>query len=426
MAQVPIDEIKVPKRTRTDMGDIDALAESMSRGQLQEIVVDSDMRLIAGARRIKAAKKLGWNKIRTHVAKDLDDAIGKLLAERDENTCRKDFTPGEGVAMGERVLKIERPAAKERERAGASEGGKKSKRGSNKGSASCATVKTQDSTKRTDAKVAKAVGMGTRTYQKAREVEDAAKTDPEFKQFADEMNETGKVDRAYKKLKNKQKDTARKKDAAKAKKTTGGDDHGVKIGDFRNLMANLDDASVDLIFTDPPYSLDTLPLYGDLAREAARVLKPGASLITYLGQYHLPEVLALMTPHIKFLWPLACVHTGRSSRMNFWGIVVKWKPMLWFVNGDNRRDVEVFVDDLVESKQEKGAHEWQQSVVEASYYIEHLTKPGEMVLDPFCGGATTSIAARRLDRRWLTFEVDKDTAHLARKRIKDETNASNG
>ncbi|MGC2681850.1 MAG: class I SAM-dependent methyltransferase, partial [Candidatus Nitrosopolaris sp.] len=63
---------------------------------------------------------------------------------------------------------------------------------------------------------------------------------------------------------------------------------GIKLieGDFLKKSLDIADKSVDLIFTDPPYDLKSLPLYQDLARIAARVLKDGGSLVTYCGQDH--------------------------------------------------------------------------------------------------------------------------------------------
>ena len=195
-------------------------------------------------------------------------------------------------------------------------------------------------------------------------------------------------------------------------------DHDVRHGDFREVAKTLADGSVDLVFTDPPYHREYLPLYGDLAREAARVLKPGGSLICYLGQYQIHEVCNLVTPHLRLWWTLCCLHSGQSARMTEYGVVVKWKPMLWFVKG-TRGDKHTFVDDLVLSNQEKDAHEWQQGEAEATYFIDKLTLPGGFVFDPFCGGGTTAAAAKKLRRRWLTCDTDPESVAVARKRVAD-------
>ncbi len=116
-----IDEIKLAGRHRADLGDIEALAASIRDvGLLQPVVVTFDGLLIGGQRRIAAAKSLGWTEIDTHVVAGLDDAAAILRAERDENTCRKPFTPSEEFSLYEALLTLESEAARER----MSEGGK--------------------------------------------------------------------------------------------------------------------------------------------------------------------------------------------------------------------------------------------------------------------------------------------------------------
>ena len=56
------------------------------------------------------------------------------------------------------------------------------------------------------------------------------------------------------------------------------ENQGVYTGDARHLALDIPDGSIDLIFTDPPYSKKYLPLYGWLAFMAERILKPGGFL----------------------------------------------------------------------------------------------------------------------------------------------------
>lgn len=226
----------------------------------------------------------------------------------------------------------------------------------------------------------------------------------------EERREAKAVDRAQ-----------RAKDAASA---TIDDDYGVIVGDFREAGSIIEDESVDMIFTDPPYDREAVGLYAGLAEFAGRVLKPGASLITYFGQYAMLDVAAHLSKHLKFFWPLAIIHVdGPSAQMRHAGIVVKWKPLLWFVKGD-RRDKQTFVDDLVESPQpQKGFHDWQQSMAPAEYYIDKLTEPNDLVVDPFCGGGTTPAVCAKLLRRWRSFEINEDSASISRERIKNAISA---
>jgi len=214
--------------------------------------------------------------------------------------------------------------------------------------------------------------------------------------------------------------TRRKAAAQKAQLETGDETYGVIHGDCQTVAQSLEPNTVDLIFTDPPYHDETISLFADLGTIAARVLKPGGSLITYTPQHRLHHTIAMIeAAGLPFFWPLAEVHTGQKARMSYFGIVVHWKPLLWFVKGGSRLGDEVyrFVDDLVESRQEKDLHPWQQGLPEAEYYIDKLTHPGDLVFDPFCGGGTTAVAAAQLLRRWLTCDVDEAAVHLSRQRI---------
>ena len=93
---VPISAIKVGFRHRKDMGDIGALAASIEDvGLLQPIGITPSFDLVFGERRLEAFKELGRNKI---PARFIDiEAIAR--GERAENMVRKDFTPGEAVAV---------------------------------------------------------------------------------------------------------------------------------------------------------------------------------------------------------------------------------------------------------------------------------------------------------------------------------------
>jgi ParB family chromosome partitioning protein len=69
-ATLPIDQIRVGKRIRRDMGDIAGLAQSIADlGLLTPILVTPDNKLLAGERRLRACKLLGWKTISVTVVK---------------------------------------------------------------------------------------------------------------------------------------------------------------------------------------------------------------------------------------------------------------------------------------------------------------------------------------------------------------------
>ena len=197
---------------------------------------------------------------------------------------------------------------------------------------------------------------------------------------------------------------------------------GLYLGDFREISGNIPDASVDLIFTDPPYDRKSIQLYDGLGEFAARVLRPGGSLITYVGQIQLPDAVADLAKHLRYWWTCSCYHSGPTLlRMNEYGIINGWKPMLWFVK-ETRGDKTTFVNDVATGTREKSHHEWQQSEAEARYFIELLTEQDGFVVDPFCGGGTTPVACIALGRKWAAFEIDEANIASASVRIAEAQN----
>lgn len=87
--QLPLDEIEVKKRIRSDLGDLSSLKDSMRKhGLLNPIVVNQKNELIAGHRRLESARELGWSAITVRVM-DEQSAADALEIEIEENTHRK-------------------------------------------------------------------------------------------------------------------------------------------------------------------------------------------------------------------------------------------------------------------------------------------------------------------------------------------------
>ena len=106
---VKIEDIKIRKRIRQDLGDMDALKESLrTYGLLTPIILNSRHELVAGERRLQAAKALGWMNINAVVIDCLNEA-DQLELEIEENNQRKDFTQEELLEGYRRLEKARRP-----------------------------------------------------------------------------------------------------------------------------------------------------------------------------------------------------------------------------------------------------------------------------------------------------------------------------
>jgi ParB/RepB/Spo0J family partition protein len=202
-------DIEVGDRHRKDLGDLASLRESLQGlGMLQPLVITSTNNLVAGYRRLVAAKELGWESVPVHVVHNLDDALLLLRAEYDENTCRKNFTPSEALAMGKAIEELERPRAKARQEATRAKKGEQAHKRNRAAQGGGNLPPPQESGGKTRDKVAEAVGMSGRTYEKAKAVAEAARADPETcGDLPEMMDQSGNVHGAYQEMKQRR-DTA--------------------------------------------------------------------------------------------------------------------------------------------------------------------------------------------------------------------------
>jgi hypothetical protein len=157
---------------------------------------------------VESLKLLGRKTARVYVAKNLNDALKRLVAEHDENVCRKDFTPSEAVEVGQDIESKLKPAAEAKKKTGKSADGTAGGCGKKKDKPSVILAegfpdsnqspqnakpppKKTSPAKQTRDKVAEAVGMKRTRFAKAKKVVEAAKAEPEkFSDLVEQMDTT--------------------------------------------------------------------------------------------------------------------------------------------------------------------------------------------------------------------------------------------
>lgn len=190
--QINPNEIIVNDRIRKDFGDIKELADNIAQiGLIEPIVVTTDRPpvLIAGERRLRAVKSLGWDKVEIRTI-EVEDAEHALMMEISENEARKEFTMTEKLDWARRLERIIAEKAKARQLSGLNNVG---------------NVVTNNYSERGETAeiVAKEVGFGSKaTYNRAKYIADhKADIDPEdFANWDEGRLSTNKV---YTQLKQK-------------------------------------------------------------------------------------------------------------------------------------------------------------------------------------------------------------------------------
>ena len=228
-----------------------------------------------------------------------------------------------------------------------------------------------------------------------------------------------------------------------------GDFYDFRFADGVSGSAELDDRSVDLLLTDPPYSISNpytcesqvprrlrnngtdfiMPKghfgqwdYGFSPIEWTSVVLPKVRgwAVIFCAQEQIGEYSEILRAH-KFVavgtlvWqktnPVPFNHTYKP--INAWeALVVGKRPGTRF-NGRVVHNVFVYKSP---SPQER-IHSTQKPIGLISEFIELFSSPGDFILDPFAGSATTVAAAIGLQRHILAFENDPESFQAAAKRI---------
>lgn len=188
-----------------------------------------------------------------------------------------------------------------------------------------------------------------------------------------------------------------------------------RLGEGIELMRTLEDSSIDMILTDPPYPKKYQHLYGEMAKEASRILKVGGHLVTLCGHYQVPDITADMGKYLRYWWIGGMMHDTLCRMPGKW-VCIRWKPCLWYVKERrNLKDYECPMD-MFKGVKDKKHHIWGQGLPWFEHWIR-LCPEGGVVLDPFVGGGTTAIACINTHRNFIGCEINENTFEDAKNRI---------
>lgn len=218
------------------------------------------------------------------------------------------------------------------------------------------------------------------------------------------------------------------------------------------MREHVEDGSVDLIFTDPPYGIDgdkldahynrdennvvpgyvevPLETYGEFSQqwiaECARCLRPGGSMYIVSGYTNLHHVLNALHStdlqeinHIiaKYSFGVSTKRKFVSSHYHvlFWQKPDKGKQKrtfntnVYYTDQKDSYHDRLTVQDMPRAHnpgQVKNKNQLSEDFIEK--FVMYSSNSGDTVMDPFCGGFTTARTALRYSRNFVGFEMNKN------------------
>ena len=401
MTKVRTEDVKImDERFREDYGDIEGIAVSIQRyGLFHPIVVDENMNLIAGERRLKAHRLLGITEIEVRQLKDVDE-LERREIEIEENLRRKDFTWQEEVRAKNEVDRIKRELYGS---AIKGHGGGWSIRD------------TADS-------LGDSIGTVSRDLRLAKALEE----------HPDLMKQPTK-DAAWKLY---QKMRERQLTGALADKVRVSIDTSCIVnGDSTVEMKKVKSNSVDLVFMDPPFAIAldkgfkssdawAGKVYDDeeghvknmislVVKECFRVLKDDRHMYIWFGIQHYQFVYSMLVEVGFNVGVVPCIWSkkgGSGSGGSEYSNSSNYEACFLCMKG--RRALNKLGQPNVWEEQrvapQRKVHPTEKPTSLVRRCIEQSSQAGELVIDPFAGSGSTLMAGLECKRRVWGCELDKE------------------
>jgi site-specific DNA-methyltransferase (adenine-specific) len=223
-------------------------------------------------------------------------------------------------------------------------------------------------------------------------------------------------------------------------------------------MAEIQDKSIDLIYTDLPFGttlcdFDCRIDLNLLWTQYNRIIKPGAAIILHASQPFTSILVCSNIKHFKHEWIWKKSRSGSAltakyapvkrhesilvfcnGKVNYYPIMQEGKPYsrngyklktnnhkigLKEINVNNlgtRYPISILDIKQNWSKQQQ-VHPTQKPIELAEWFIKSYSRENDLILDSCAGSGTTGLAALNLNRNFILIEKDENYYNLILKRL---------
>ncbi len=240
--------------------------------------------------------------------------------------------------------------------------------------------------------------------------------------------------------------------------------NNIILGDCLDVLPEFPECSIDLVITDPPYGVNfendhyddsaesVFNIYHKWLKQIFRILKDNSHLYVFIPTLEINKWISGVKDFFKFnnligtqvyqtnissnvqnnftfdLQLIIYASKGKPRKFND----VDWIPTSksWLKDKRNPKprlytyQYPSYIDHRVQrantkpNKQNKRFHPNEKNPNLIRHWIEMSSEPDEIVLDPFCGSASTAVAAWQSNRKFIMIEKNVEYYKVANERLK--------
>ena len=219
------------------------------------------------------------------------------------------------------------------------------------------------------------------------------------------------------------------------------------LGDCMDIMKTIEDKSIDLVITDPPYKIETSGggLYTqadkqyvkelnsmkdgfseDVLDELCRIMKK-INIYFFCSQKQIIPLLDYFVKKKKCNWNLLTWHKTNPVPACGNKYLTDTEFILFFrekgvkVYGNYNTKFTYYVTPLNQKDKKKYGHPTIKPQEILLNLVTNSSQEGDTVCDPFMGSGSTGVACKSLNRDFIGIEVDNNWYQIAQNRINEET-----
>ena len=229
--------------------------------------------------------------------------------------------------------------------------------------------------------------------------------------------------------------------------------------DCIEAIQQIEDSSVDLIVTDPPYNLGIFMknrdtnlkhmrdnFFGSAGWDnmdfdewidsidkffvsSARVLKKGGAAIVFMAIIKVETLIAIAEKRGFYYKTTGIWHKTnpmpRNMNLHFVNSTEAWVYFTFKKKTGTFNNGGALFHDFIEtpvapvSERRYGKHPTQKPESLIQHFVEILSNPNDWILDPFMGSGTTGVVSKRTNRNFIGVELDEEYYKIAFERIRE-------
>lgn len=219
-------------------------------------------------------------------------------------------------------------------------------------------------------------------------------------------------------------------------------------GDCLELMKNIPDSSVDLVFTDPPYKLasggrrgtilptkntpfsesgecfqNKTPNFAEWIPELYRVLKPSSYAFIMTNDRNLKEIWNLCEKNNFVFCEILVIRKNTAVPSCYFYKSCEFALM--FRKGEYKKLERFGTKTVFDVNMPRGIDKLHPTEKPTGFIEKILidtTKAGDLIIDPFMGSGSTGVACVNTNRQFIGVELDEAYFEIAKNRIKEAQN----